>query len=126
MYNIVWELQFADTLSGRCHPSGVGLEFQFKQDVPRLRTYKESAKELFDKLMHHCEPYIMKARLFTEIEYEQHRGHDVIKKTSTYSSFRGVRYLCTENADQFYNHHMNMMLCRLKHHFIKSDIKVIR
>ena len=127
-FNFVAENEHA-RLSVRRHSlkSIADFEIEFKQGMTCLRRCKELSKELFDKLMLHLKDYVMKAKLYTEIEYDFfNRDGSVDKKTATYQSCRGLLHLFVGNSHQFYNTSMNALIQRYTQYLCVPQVKVTK
>ena len=127
-FNFVAENEHA-RLSVKRHSlkSIADFEIEFKQGMTCLRRCKELSKELFDKLMLHLKDYMMKAKLYTEIEYDFfNRDGSVDKKTATYQSCRSLLYLYFGNSHQFYNTYMNVLIQRYRQFSCVPQVKVTK
>lgn len=127
-FNFVTENEHARIFAKRQSLNAVAeFEIHFKRDMTCLRQCKEVSKELFEKLMFHLKDYMMKATMYTEIDYEYRaRYGEVVNKTATYCSSKDMRYLCLESCHQFYNKYMNVLIQRYRQYLCIPEVKVTK
>ena len=128
VFNFVCENEYARLFVKRQSLNVIAdFEIHFKQDMTCLRRCKEVSKELFDKLMLHLKDYMMKAKLYTEIEYDYFNNDgSVAKKTATYQSCSSLLYLFHDNSHQFYNTYMNVLIKRQRQYLYVPHVKVTK
>ena len=101
-------------------------EIQFKQDISCVRTCIDATKDLFDTLIQQCGSFLMMIDMFMDIDYEQRRDKVVIKKTATYHSSKGERFLCSANANHVYRKFMKTVKCCLRQRCSSPNFEIMK